>query len=243
MEKGCVAVLGATSTVARALAARYAQEGFGLLLAGRQEDEVERVGQDLALRYDVPVRTLALDPEAPDYPGALVAATRAFAPLQGVIWAIGTMEGQAAESDPALLRRSTWVNFGAAVAAIEAFLPMIAPAGFIVLLSSVAGERGRRGNYIYGAAKAALSTYGAGLRHRLAGTGPCVTVVQLGVVDSQMTWGLSAAVRAADPEDVAKAITHAVRQGRARVHVPALWGLIMLAVRLMPEGLFNRLDI
>ena len=149
----------------------------------------------------------------------------------------------AAEADPTLLRASTWVNFGAAVAAVEGLLPHTAPSGFIVLLSSVAGERGRARNYIYGASKAALTTYGSGLNHRLAGKGPRVTVVQLGVVDSQMTWGMDAGTSGAAPAKVADSIARAVKKRRARVYVPTRWGLIMPILRLLPEVLFNRLRI
>ena len=243
MGKGYVAILGATSTVGRALAAHYAREGFDILLAGRQEDEVHRVGQDLATRYRCSVRAVHLDSDSFDYPQALLALASGVAPLRGVVWALGTMHAAAAEADAALLRTSTWVNFGAAVAAVEGLLPHVAPSGFIVLLSSVAGERGRARNYIYGASKAALTTYGAGLNHRFAGHGPRVTVVQLGVVDSQMTWGMDAGMPGADPEEVAAGIARAVAKGRSRAHVPKRWGLIMFVLRLLPEAIFNRLRI
>lgn len=242
MKRGRIAVLGATSTVARALARYYAQQGKDLLLCGRSLPELERVAQDISLRFGVAAQASLLDPDAPDYPQVLW-RLEGEAPLAGVIWAIGTMEAAAGDADAAELRQSSWVNFGAATAAIEGLLPAIDPKGFIVLLSSVAGERGRRRNYIYGAAKAALSTYGQGLNHRLAGRGPRVTVVQLGVVDSQMTWGMVGGPAGADPDKVAGAIGQAVRARRARVHVPAIWAPIMLVLRLLPESLFNRLQI
>ena len=242
MARGRIAILGATSTVARALAEVYAQDGQDLLLCARNLPEAERVAQDLRIRYGVAAEPCLLDPDAPDYPQVLW-RLEGGAPLQGVVWAIGTMAAAAGATDAQELREATWVNFGAAAAAIEALLPAVDPQGFIVLLSSVAGERGRRRNYVYGAAKAALTTYGQGLNHRLAGRGPRVTVVQLGVVDSQMTWGMSGGPAGADPGKVASAIVRAVRRRRARVHVPPVWAWIMLVVRLLPEPLFNRLKI
>ncbi len=242
MASSRIAILGATSTVARALAACYAREGRDLLLCGRNLEETERVAQDLSLRYGVAAEALLLDPAARDYPQVLW-RLEGQPPLQGVVWAIGTMAAAAGAASAEELRETTWVNFGAAAAAIEALLPAIDPGGFIVLLSSVAGERGRARNYVYGAAKAALSTYGQGLNHRLAGRGPRVTVVQLGVVDSQMTWGMAGGPSGADPEKVAQAIVRAVRRRRARVHVPHVWAWVMLVIRLLPEALFNRLKI
>ncbi len=242
MPAGRIAILGATSTIARAIAACYAQAGQDLLLCGRLLPEVEKVAQDLSLRYGISAEALLLDPDLPDYPQVLW-RLEGGRPLQGVVWAIGTMAAAAGDADPDDIRETTWVNFGAAAAAVEGLLPAIDPRGFIVLLSSVAGERGRRKNYVYGAAKAALSTYGQGLNHRLAGRGPRVTVVQLGVVDSQMTWGMAGGPAGADPDKVARAIVQAVRSRKARVHVPALWGPIMLVLRLLPEPLFNRLQV
>ncbi len=242
MPSGRIAILGATSTIGRAIAAEYARTGQNLLLCGRSLGEVERVAQDLSLRYGVAAEACLLDPDLPDYPQVLW-RLEGGRPLGGVVWAIGTMSAAAGGGGPDEIRASTWVNFGAAVAAIEGLLPAVDPKGFIVLLSSVAGERGRRKNYVYGAAKAALTTYGQGLNHRLAGRGPRVTVVQLGVVDSQMTWGMSGGPAGADPEQVARAIVQAVRAGKGRVHVPAVWGPIMFLLRLVPESVFNRLQV
>jgi len=242
MAEGPIAILGATSTVARALAHLWAKEGKSLLLSGRDEAELDRIARDLRLRYGVPVEVRRMDPAAGDYP-QLLWGLKGLPALAGIVWAVGTMAGAGGSAEPSALRETTWVNFGAAVAAIEGLLPAVDPKGFIVLLSSVAGERGRRKNYVYGAAKAALSTYGQGLNHRLAGRGPRVTVVQLGVVDSQMTWGMAGAPKGADPEKVAGSIARAVAAGRGRVHVPATWGLIMFVVRLLPEPIFNRLNI
>ena len=242
MPKGKIAILGATSTIARALAACYAQEGRDLLLCGRNLAEVERIAQDIALRFGVEAQACPLDPDAPDYP-QLLWRLEGSAPLQGVIWAIGTMTAAGGATDLGTLRESIWLNYGAAAVAIEGLLPAVDPKGFIVLLSSVAGERGRRRNYVYGAAKAALTVYGQGLNHRLAGRGPRVTVVQLGVVDSQMTWGMPRGPRGADPARVARAIVRAVQAGRARVHIPVMWRPVMLVLRLLPEFVFNRLDV
>ncbi len=238
-----VLVLGATSTVARALSARLARDGVPLHLAGRDMPELDRIAQDLRIRYGSDVTVVECDVEAGDYPQATVAAMSQHAPLKGVLWAFGTMTAAAGAEDAQSLRESGWVNFGAAPPLIEALLPLVDRQGFVAFLSSVAGDRGRKSNYVYGAAKAALGTYGLGLRHRLRGTGPSVTVVKLGVVDTRMTWGMDVLGGVADPETVATKVDRAILRRKAVAYVPRRWALVMAVIRILPEPLFNLLHI
>lgn len=239
---GPILVLGASSTIARSLAAEYARSGAPLVLAGRDLGELGRTAQDLRLRHRVEVRTAPCDLFAPDYPQPLFSALEPLPLLRGVIWAFGTMRAAAGSQKPEALRASAWVNFGAAPLVIEALLAKIDPQGFIAFLSSVAGDRGRQANYVYGAAKAALGTYALGLRHRLHNQGPSITVVRLGVVDTQMTWGYPT-VFGADPDGVARAILQGVARRRAVLYVPRKWALVMAIIRHLPEPVFNRLRI
>ncbi len=238
-----VHVLGATSTVARALSARWAQDGVPLLLAGRDMPELERIAQDLRIRYSSDVTVLECDLATGGYPEATVAAMRQHAPLKGVLWAFGTMTAAAGAPDAESLRDSGWVNFGAAPPLIEALLPLVDRQGFIALLSSVAGDRGRQSNYVYGAAKAALAIYGLGLRHRLRGAGPSVTVLKLGIVDTRMSWGMEVPGGAADPDAVAAEAQRAILRGKAVAYVPRRWAFVMAVIRNLPEPLFNLLHI
>ncbi len=238
-----VLVLGATSTIARALSARWARDGVPLHLVGRDTPELERIAQDLRIRYGSDVSVLGCDIAAGDFPQATVTAMGQHAPLRGIVWAFGTMVAADGAADAQSLRAGAWVNFGAAPPLIEALLPLVDRQGFIAFLSSVAGDRGRQSNYVYGAAKAALSVYGLGLRHRLRGAGPSVTVLKLGVVDTRMSWGMGVPGGAADPEAVAAEVQRAIGAGKAVAYVPRRWALVMAVIRHLPEPLFNLLRI
>ena len=235
-----VVVFGATSTLGRALAQQWAQQGHPLVLVGRQAAEVARSAADVGLRHQVAVRGVVADAMAPDFPGVVSAALADVGRLAGLAWVFGVMPS-VGDTSAAEVERVFRVNLTAAVAAVEDLLPRVDRDGCVLLVSSVAGDRGRRSNYLYGAAKAGLTVYGQGLRHRLARGGPRVTVVKLGVVDSQMTWGRSAP-GATTPARAARAIAGQVARGRGVVYVPSWWRWVVTVLRLLPEPLFNRLD-
>lgn len=236
-----ICLFGATSSIGRALARRWAAQGYAVALAGRRGPEVEAGCKDLGLRFGVPVRAIVCDAGDTSLPGRIPLAD--LPALHGVVWAWGTLgpdpDPDAAPALPEVMQ----VNLTAAATVVEALIPRLAPGGFVLLLSSVAGERGRRRNYWYGAAKAGLTVYGQGLRHRLSRVGIRVTVGKLGIVDSQMTWSLPSTRLAADPGRVAARLVSAVERGRAVVYAPAWWRPLMAAVRLIPEPLFNRIDL
>ena len=118
-----------------------------------------------------------------------------------------------------------------------------AGAGFICGITSVAGDRGRQSNYIYGSSKAALGVYLQGLRDRLSGAGVTVTTIKPGFVDTPMTFGRPGLTGLASPQRVARVIRRAIEGGRAVVYVPWFWRWIMLFLRLVPERIFRRLPI
>jgi len=110
-------------------------------------------------------------------------------------------------------------------------------------VGSVAGDRGRIGNYVYGAAKAGFHTYLSGLRNRLTKSGGHVVTVKPGFVDTGMTWGLDGMFLVASPDDVARDILKAVNKGRNTVYTPFFWRYIMLIIRHIPEFLFKKMSI
>ena len=126
---------------------------------------------------------------------------------------------------------------------------MIAPlieergSGTIVGVASVAGDRGRIGNYVYGAAKAGFATYLSGLRNRLTKAGGHVVTVKPGFVDTAMTWGLPGMFLVASPNDVAKAILNAVDKKKNEIYTPFFWRYIMLIIRNIPEAIFKKMSI
>jgi short-subunit dehydrogenase len=115
--------------------------------------------------------------------------------------------------------------------------------GFICVFSSVAGDRGRQSNYVYGSAKAALSAFLGGLRNRLFKSGVHVTTVKPGFVDTAMTWGLPGMFLVASPEAVAEDTFRAVSHGRSQIYTPFFWRYIMLIIKSVPEFVFKRMKM
>ena len=149
------------------------------------------------------------------------------------------------DRDPALALRAITVNYIGAVNLLQVAAPIFEAQrrGRIVALGSVAGDRGRLKNYVYGSAKAGLSVYLQGLRARLYRSGVTVTTVKPGFVDTAMTFGLPGLFLVASPESVARACLKAAKAGREELYVPFFWWGIMTIIRNIPERLFKRLNI
>lgn len=240
-----VLVLGGTSTIARAIAAELAVRGFDLALAGRDAAELAAVAADLRSRHGVKTSVHLVDAlEADAHAAALRPALTAD--LRGAVLAIGYLGDQRrAETDVAEARRIIDTNLTGCVSALNLVAAHLAATGggFVCALSSVAGDRGRRSNYIYGAAKAGLTTYLAGLRNRYARDGVRVLTVKAGVVDTRMSAGMPGAGLAASPQSVARSVVRALTGGRDTVYVPWFWRWIMLIIRAIPERIFKRLSL
>lgn len=246
--RGTVLVLGATSGIGRATAGALARRGHPLYLAARDTEELERVAADLAIRHGVPVQHAAFDALAPRRHPAFVRRVvgEVGEGLAGAVVAFGYLgHQQAAQTD---FREADTVFRTNFTGAASVLIPLAAHlegqgSGFLVGISSVAGDRGRKGNYTYGAAKAALTTYLSGLRHRLAGRGVRVVTVKPGFVDTAMTFGQPGMFLVADPAAVGERIARATEKGPEVVYVPRFWRLIMAVIRAIPEPLFKRLDL
>jgi short-subunit dehydrogenase len=242
---GTVLVLGGTSTIARAIAAELATRGFGLALAGRDLPELNAVAADLHLRYQVPTRVHRLD--VLEMAGLADALAPALTPdVRGAVLAFGYLGDQRrAESDPAEARRILDTNFTGCVLALNLVAAHLARTGggFVCALSSVAGERGRQSNYVYGAAKAGLTAYLSGLRNRFAASGVRVLTVKAGVVDTRMSAGMPGSGLAAPPAAVARAIARAITRERDVIFVPWFWRGIMFMIRMIPERIFKKLKL
>jgi decaprenylphospho-beta-D-erythro-pentofuranosid-2-ulose 2-reductase len=243
-----VLVVGATSAIAQGAAAAFARRGCDLYVAGRDRDEIDRIASDLRVRYGIAVHSGTIDATDSDAHAAFFAEalTAVGGNLEGIVIAFGLLgDHERATVDFAHAKEVIDVNF----AGVASLLTVAANhfeqrrAGFLAVLSSVAGDRGRQSNYVYGASKAAVSTYLAGLRNRLAGRGVRVHTIKLGVVDTQMTYGLPGVRFAADPAKVGEEIVRAIERGKDVVYVPGLWRYIMLAIRLIPESVFKRLRL
>ena len=243
-----VMIVGATSAIARALAREYAAAGEDVVLAGRDAEELESLAADLRVRHGIRAEAVPFDALAFDTHEAVVErvfADSARAP-EGVVVALGYLGDQArAQHDPIEARRILDTNFTACVSLLNAVANRLEArgSGFICVLSSVAGDRGRQSNYLYGAAKGGLSVYLQGLRNRLFHRGVRVVTVKPGFVDTRMTFGKPGLFLVAPPEKVARGIRRAIRRGRSTVYVPGFWGALMLVIRSIPEPLFKRLRL
>lgn len=240
-------VLGASSAIARAFARAAAAGGAAVILAGRDQADLEATAADLRLRHGVAATVQDFDALDFAQHGAFAEAIAGSVdgPL-GIFLAFGVMPTQAAiNADRALALATIDANLTGAVSVLQAFAPLLEArgSGHVVALSSVAGDRGRPKNYVYGAAKAGLSAYLQGLRARLHRAGVGVVTVKPGFVDTAMTFGLPGLFLVAPPEAVAAAALAAARKGREVIYTPFFWRWIMLIIRLIPERIFKRLDI
>ncbi|MFI5379952.1 MAG: SDR family NAD(P)-dependent oxidoreductase [Tepidisphaerales bacterium] len=164
----------------------------------------------------------------------------------GVVICFGTLPEQAkAQDDAELARLAIESNFTGAVSILTPAANTLAArrSGFICVIGSVAGDRGRQSNYVYGSAKAGLSAFVQGMRQRLAQVGVRVLTVKPGFVDTAMTFGLPGMFLVASPARVAADIHRAIRRGRNVIYTPWFWRWIMLIIRVIPESVFARLKL
>ena len=242
-----VLILGATSAIARSAAGAFAAKGYSLYLAGRDREELERLASDFRLRYQVEVGCGLFDAE--DYESHAAFVERVLdeaGELKGVLLAFGYLaEKRLAESDPkervAMLAR----NLIGAVSLLEPLAARLERqrSGFVIGISSVAGDRGRQSNYIYGAAKGGFTIYLQGLRNRLFHAGVRVVTIKAGFVDTAMTYGMPGLFLVASPEYVGSRIVRALERGSNVAYIPWFWRCLMLVIRLIPESLFKRLKL
>lgn len=239
-----ILVLGATSPIARALALRFAERGARVYAAGRDAAEVGRVAQDIRVRTGTDALSGVFD--ATDFASHrdfIDKATSQLGGLDGVILSFGTLgDEQRAQTDPDEAISVVNQNYLGAVSLLTVAARHLEERGdgFVIVLGSVAGVRGRARNYVYGSAKGALHLFTQGLRARLSRTRVRVMTVVLGTVDTRMTWGREGAMLTVAPERAAALIFRAWEKKRDVVHVPWFWRPIMGAIKLVPERLFKR---
>ncbi len=239
-------ILGATSTMARALARALAAQGDALLLAGRDLDDLDRLAADCRLRGAAEAQTVAFDARRPEtFQTILDRAAAAKGTLNAAVF-VGSMPDQAEiDADPALIDGTVTDSFTGPARFLQMLAPMLETRGVgcIVGVGSVAGDRGRLGNYVYGAAKAGFATYLAGLRNRLGRKGVHVLTVKPGPVDTAMTWGLGRLPLMTTPDRVAADILKGVSKRRNVIYTAAIWRPVMAVIRAIPEPIFKKMSI
>jgi decaprenylphospho-beta-D-erythro-pentofuranosid-2-ulose 2-reductase len=243
-----ILIVAALSGMGRAIAHELARRGHSLVLAARDQEELARTAADLRVRHRVEAQTVffeALDFDS--HPAIVDAADRALAGgLTGVMFCAGWMARQdLAAADFDVARRMIDVNYTAAVSLLNhaANLFEARRRGWICALSSVAGDRGRQSNYLYGATKSALTAYLQGLRNRLTPAGVAVITVKPGCVDTPMTYGGDKLPFLVAPETVARDVARAILRRDSVVYTPRIWRPVMTAIRLLPEALFRRMKL
>jgi decaprenylphospho-beta-D-erythro-pentofuranosid-2-ulose 2-reductase len=239
-----VLIIGATSAIAEATARRYAGRGAAIHVVGRQAHRLEIIAADLITR-GAKVSCGLLDVNATEcHVAVLDAAWAALGEVDVALVCHGTLPDQTACDASVELTLSQFSTNGTSTIAISAALAQrLQPNATLAVISSVAGDRGRASNYLYGSAKAAVSAYLSGLGQRLRPIGINVLTVKPGFVDTPMTASFKKGALWASPDQVAKGIVRAIDRRRAVVYLPSFWWLIMFVIRAIPEFIFRRIKL
>ena len=241
-----VVVFGGTKGIGRAVARLYAERGDRVFLLGRATDDLDRSAADLNVRAGRPVvaGVAVCDLAEPvTFAPALAAASAALGGIDTVVVTAADFGTQAElEADIERTRRLLTVNFAHTIVFCELARPyLLERRGTLAVVSSVAGDRGRKPVILYGAAKAGLSAYLEGLDHKFAPAGLKVVSVKPGFVKTGMTSGLKPPPFAGEPEGVARDIVRAVDRGTPVVYTPGIWRLVMLVIKNLPRFVMRKI--
>jgi len=239
-------ILGASSAIGREFGRAAARGDADIVLAGRDIDDLERSAADITVTTGRSARVMAFDALDTASHADFVARAATIEGILNIALLFGTMPEQAEmDADPHIALDCLAAGFTGAVSILHHFAPLLEArrAGCVIGFGSVAGDRGRLKNYVYGAGKAGLHTYLAGLRNRLGRSGVHVMTVKPGFVDTAMTFGLPGLFLVASPALVAQATLDAARAGKDVIYVPWFWQYIMLIIRHVPERIFKKLSI
>jgi short-subunit dehydrogenase len=242
-----ILILGATSAIAQSTAKRFAADKHRIFLLARNTEKLSIVASDLNVRGAESVEFFSIDiNEQPTHEIAFSKALDFLGSIDILLVAHGTLPNQqSCEKNPVLLLQELQTNASSTMAflAIAANQFEQQKKGCIAVITSVAGDRGRQSNYIYGAAKSAVSSYLSGLRNRLHKSGVNVLDIKPGFVDTPMTAEFNKSPLWAQPETIAAGIITAIEKQKSTVYLPFYWRYIMLLIRLIPEPIFKRLSL
>lgn len=244
-----VVIIGATSSLAERCAREWLKQSpADMLLVARDLQKVEGVAADLRVRSPLShIACRQLDFSDPAQIAALAGQACSAGPVDLVLIAHGSLPDQGVcQGDLQAARDALYINGVSPVLFAEAFVGHMVRAGkgTLGLMGSVAGDRGRKSNYVYGAAKGLVKRYAQGLQHRLVSSPVKVVLIEPGPTDTPMTVHLKQeGVRMAHPDDVARCICHGMAKGAPVVYAPAKWALIMLVIQHLPRFVFNKMDI
>jgi len=242
-----VVIIGATSAIAEATARLYAARGAQLFLVARNAERLEDIAADLLVRGSQEVFHAILDVnDLPDHARVIDAIWSSMGNVDVALIAHGTLPDQGqCESSANVALKEFFTNGTSTIALLTAMAPRFEAQrkGTMAVISSVAGDRGRQSNYLYGSAKAAVTAFASGLRQRMAKLGVNVLTIKPGFVDTPMTKEFKKGALWAKPGAIAHGILRAADQGRSVVYLPGFWLPIMLVIRHIPEFIFKRIKL
>lgn len=242
-----ILIIGASSAIAQATARNWAKQQAAFYLVGRDNRKLERIAQDLLVRGANKVNICTVDfMDIAQHRSVIEDACGSLGNLDITLLAHGSLTDQLrADQDNQYAVEETTLNFSTAVS----FLTLVASRmeiqgqGAIAVIGSVAGDRGRASNYVYGSAKAGLAAFTQGLRQRLSKSKVQVLLIKPGFVDTPMTQEFKKGFLWASPDQVAKDICKAVEKKKNVLYTPWFWGWIMLIIQHIPESIFKRLKL
>lgn len=240
-----VLILGATSDMAMAIARKFGAAGYHLQLAARRKEALDTLKKDLEVRYQIQVHTYDFDATDFDNHAAFYQSLEEKPEIAVCVFGyLG--EQKVAEKNWQESKRILDTNYTGAVSIFNIIAQDFEEKrqGTLVGISSVAGERGRQSNYLYGSAKAGFSAYLSGLRNRLYKSKVHVVTVKPGFVDTSMTEHLDLPKPlTAKPEQVARQVFAAVKNRKNTIYVLSVWKIIMLIIKMIPESIFKRMKL
>ena len=244
-----VLIIGATSTIAEHTARQLVAHGANVFCVGRDSEKLAAITQDLQVRApQASIGSKAMDLcDSQLHASMLEQAQAAMGSLDGVLIAHGTLPDQkACEASVATTRHEIETN----ALSVISLLTLLGNhfehqgGGVVAVISSVAGDRGRQSNYVYGSAKGMVTIFLQGLRNRLYKNGTDIVTIKPGFVDTPMTDGLDkSGFLWAQPETIANGAIKAMRKGRHEVYLPRFWWSIMQIIKHVPEAIFKRMSL
>jgi decaprenylphospho-beta-D-erythro-pentofuranosid-2-ulose 2-reductase len=242
-----ILALGATSAIAEATLRLFAARKARFFLVGRNADKLNAVAGDLLTRGAASVATHVMDlDDTAAHPAMLTAAAENLGTIQLALLAHGVLgDQQQAEASYPATEAILGTNFLSAVSLITWLANYFEAShqGTLAVISSVAGDRGRKSNYVYGASKGALNIFVDGVRNRIDRSGVHVLTIKPGFVATPMTAHLPQNALFAQPAKIAEGIFKAVKNRKDVIYVPAFWALIMLILRMIPRRIFKKLNV
>jgi decaprenylphospho-beta-D-erythro-pentofuranosid-2-ulose 2-reductase len=249
VSKKRIVIIGATSAIAEHCARLWVAQGpVDLVLIGRNQEKTDVIANDLRIRNPAcDTSTIVMDFLNENAINSVVSDVFNVAPVDIVLIAHGNLpDQQQCQQDIVLAKEAISVNGVSPILFAEACAQQMEKknTGVLAVIGSVAGDRGRKSNYVYGAAKGLVERYMQGLDHRFAKTNVRTVLIKPGPTSTPMTQHLQeAGARLATVESVAKNIVDGIAAGNTVIYAPKKWALIMLIIKSLPRFIFNKMDI